>query len=185
VVRELSGTTLTKLTSCLSWSSRRFATTSKQCQGWRSPTRSATARMLGSRPRKYREVSAILDACYAGKPREYSPLADGWLPRPKVLMVLMPRFQCLKAFQNFEVLAVNSHGGSSPPPRTSEISKLARPSAARDSEGGFWINPKAICIAKGLGHWRRMNLAQLDADAPVRALVRSASAGGRSSPVTV
>jgi hypothetical protein len=65
-----------------------------------------------------RPMSTVLDACYGRKSNESGPIADGWLPRPKVLMFLVSRSQFLAGFWNFEVLAVNSHGGSSPPPRT-------------------------------------------------------------------
>jgi hypothetical protein len=47
-------------------------------------------------------------------------VACGWRFRPKVFLVVLCDFNRLSEVAWLEVLAVNSHGGSSPPPRTTE-----------------------------------------------------------------
>src|SRR5262249_56575224 len=52
------------------------------------------------------------------------------VPSKRVDRSILSFFHCLRRESNLEVLAVNSHGGSSPPPRTPKN----RPTATRDRE---------------------------------------------------
>jgi hypothetical protein len=70
-------------------------------------------------------------------------VACGWRFRPKVFLVVLCDFNRLSEVAWLEVLAVNSHGGSSPPPRTTE---------PLGNKGGFVVWPLG---RGGCGHLLR------------------------------